>query len=62
MRAAKVPEDLNDALMGQSTKGSVSRSYGAKSIVARYGMPTLIDAVSRIAYVGLNLSCVARAP
>jgi hypothetical protein len=52
LRAAKVPEDLNDALTGHSTRGSVGRSYGAKDIVNRYGMPTLIDAISRIKYAG----------
>jgi integrase len=58
LRAAKVSEDLNDALTGHSTRGSVSRSYGSRDIVLRYGMPTLIDAVSRITFVGLDLSSV----
>ena len=56
LRSAKVPEDLNDALMGQATRGSVGRRYGARDIVTRYGMPTLIDAVERVAYSGLDLS------
>jgi integrase len=55
LRAAKVPEDLNNALTGHSTRGSVGRSYGARDIVMRYGMPTLIDAVSRITYAGFTL-------
>ena len=55
LRAAKVPEDLNDALTGHSTRGSVGRSYGAKHIMIRYGMPTLIDATSRIKYAGFAL-------
>jgi integrase len=55
LRAAKVPEDLNDALTGHSTRGSVGRSYGAKDIVIRYGMPTLIDAISRIKYASFAL-------
>jgi integrase len=55
LRAAKVPEDLNDALTGHSTRGSVGRSYGAKDIVIRYGIPTLIDAISRIKYAGFAL-------
>ena len=54
-RAAKVPEDLNDALTGHSTRGSVGRSYGAKDIVIRFGMPTLIEAISRIKYAGFAL-------
>jgi integrase len=56
LRAAKVPEDLNDALMGQATRGSVGRRYGARDIVTRYGMPTLIEAVERVTYSGLDLS------
>jgi integrase len=60
LRAARVPEDLNDALTGHSTRGSVGRSYGARDIVVRYGMPTLIDAVSRITYTGLDLSPITR--
>jgi hypothetical protein len=55
LRAAKVPEDLNDALIGHSTRGSVGRSYGARDIVIRYRMPTLIDAISRIKYAGFAL-------
>jgi integrase len=55
LRAAKVSEDLNDALTGHSTRGSVGRSYGAKDIVVRYGMATLIDAISRIKYGGFAL-------
>jgi hypothetical protein len=55
LRAARVPEDLNDALMGQSTRGSVARSYGARDIVTRYGMPTLVDAIARVRYDGLDL-------
>jgi integrase len=58
LRAAKVSEDVNDALTGHSTRGSVGRSYGSKDIVIRFGMATLIDAVGRIAYSGLDLSSV----
>jgi integrase len=58
LRAAKVPEDLNDALMGQATRGSVGRRYGARDIVTRYGMPTLIEAIERVAYSGLDLSAL----
>ena len=56
LRSAKVPEDLNDALMGQATRGSVGRRYGARDIVTRYGMATLIEAVERVTYSGLDLS------
>jgi integrase len=58
LRAAKVSEDLNDALTGHSTRGSVGRSYGSRDILTRYGMATLIDAVGRIAYSGLDLSSI----
>jgi integrase len=61
LRAAKVPEDLNDARTGHSTRGSVGRSYGARDIVGRYGMATLIDAVGRVAYTGLDLSSLVTA-
>jgi integrase len=58
LRAASVPEDLNDALMGQTGLGTVARSYGAKEIVRRFGMPALVRAVSKVKYPGLNLSRV----
>ena len=61
LRAAKVSEDLNHALTGHSTRGSVGRSYGARDIVARYGMPTLKDAVARVTYLGLDLSSILTA-
>jgi len=63
LRAAGVPEDLNDALAGQKNS-SVGRSYGAKQksgakdIVRRFGMPRLRDAVYGVEYEGLKLSKV----
>jgi hypothetical protein len=63
LRAASVPEDLNDALAGQKNS-SVGRSYGAKQksgakdIVRRFGMPRLRDAVYGVKYEGLKLSKV----
>jgi integrase len=63
LRAAGVPEDLNDALAGQKNS-SVGRSYGAKQksgakdIVRRFGMPRLKDAVYAVKYEGLKLSKV----
>jgi integrase len=63
LRAAGVPEDLNDALAGQKNS-SVGRSYGAKQksgakdIVRRFGMPRLRDAVHGVKYEGLKLSKV----
>jgi len=63
LRAAGVPEDLNDALAGQKNS-SVGRSYGAKQksgakdIVRRFGMPRLRDAVHGVKFEGLKLSKV----
>jgi integrase len=62
LRAAKVSEDLNDALTGHGTRGSVGRSYGSRDIVIRYGMPTLIEAVARVVYSNLDLSSVTAVP
>jgi integrase len=61
LRAAAVPEDMNDALMGQTGPGTVARTYGAKDIVRRFGMPALVRAVSKVKYPGLNLSRVRAA-
>ena len=54
LRAARVPEDLNDALTGHSI-ASVGRGYGAKDILRRFGMPALNDAITRMTYNGLML-------
>jgi integrase len=56
-RAARVSEELHDALTGH-TGSSVGRTYGAKDMVRRFGLETLADAVSRIKYPGLDLSNV----
>jgi integrase len=56
-RAARVSEDLHDALTGY-TGSSVGRTYGAKDMVRRFGLETLADAVNRIKYPGLDLSNV----
>jgi len=57
MRAAGVPEDLNDALTGHSN-ATVGRGYGAKDIVRRFGINSLTNAVKAVNYRGLNLSKV----
>jgi integrase len=59
LRAAKVGEDLNDALTGHSNGSSVGRGYGAKNMVQRFGLATLVDAVSKVSYPGLDLSAVS---
>jgi integrase len=56
-RAARVSEELHDALTGH-TGSSVGRTYGAKDMVRRFGLETLADAVSKIKYPGLDLSNV----
>src|SRR6266446_6317348 len=56
-RAARVSEELHDALTGH-TGSSVGRTYGAKDMVRRFGLETLADAVNRIKYPGLDLSSV----
>jgi integrase len=56
-RAARVSEDLHDALTGHAGS-SVGRTYGAKDMVRRFGLETLADAVNKIKYPGLDLSNV----
>jgi integrase len=55
LRAARVSEDLNDALTGHSG-GGVGRAYGAKEMVRRFGLPILAEAVAKVSYPGLDLS------
>jgi integrase len=57
-RAARVSEDLHDALTGHAGS-SMGRTYGAKDMVRRFGLETLADSVNRIKYPGLDLSNVA---
>jgi len=56
LRAASVAEDLNDALCGHVGHGGVARNYGAKDMVRRFGLARLADAISKLAYPGLDLS------
>jgi integrase len=55
LRAAGVSEDVNDALTGHSG-GGVGRTYGAKDMTRRFGMPRLAEAVMKVEYPGLDLS------
>jgi hypothetical protein len=57
LRAARVSEDLHDALTGRAGS-SVGRTYGSKDMVGRFGLETLADAVNRIRYPGLDRSNV----
>jgi integrase len=56
LRAAGISEDINDALTGHAGGGSVGRTYGAKDMVRRFGLPALADAVSKVSYAGLDFS------
>ena len=56
LRAAKVGEDVNDALTGHSGGNAVARGYGAKEMLRRFGLPVLYDAVANASYPGLDLS------
>jgi integrase len=54
LRAAKVSEDMNDALTGHSG-GGTGRRYGAKDMLRRYGAEALADAVAKVRYPGVTL-------
>jgi integrase len=56
LRAGGVGEDVIDALTGHSTKGSVSRGYGAKDMVRRFGIERLVEAISAAKFNGLDLA------
>jgi integrase len=55
LRAAGIGEDINDALTGHSG-GGVGRQYGAKSMVRRFGLAQLHQAVAKVEYPGLDLT------
>jgi integrase len=57
-RAAGVPEEVRKALMGHSDASTVSGGYGAKNMLARWGVNVLKDAIEKITYPGLDLSRV----
>jgi integrase len=56
LRAAGVSEDVNDALTGHAGAGTVGRSYGAKDMLKRFGLPILNGAVAKVCYPGFDLS------
>ncbi len=58
LRQATPDEELRDALAGRSSGKSVSRRYGAKEMVQRWGVKTLESAIDKIEYPGLDLSRV----
>jgi integrase len=59
-RAAGVPEEVRKALMGHSDASTVSGGYGAKNMLARWGVKRLKKAIEKITYPGLDLSRVRR--
>ena len=58
LRQATPDEELRDALAGRSSGKSVSRRYGAKAMVGRWGVQTLKQAMDGVTYPGLDLSRV----
>jgi hypothetical protein len=55
LRRATPDEELRDALADLSSGKSVSRTYGAKYMVERWGVQPLKEAVEKISYPGLDL-------
>jgi integrase len=56
-RTAQMDAEVRKALMGHSDT-SVSGGYGAKDMLARWGVDVLKEAVEKISYPGLDLSRV----
>ncbi|WP_461314916.1 DUF6538 domain-containing protein [Bradyrhizobium embrapense] len=55
LRRATADEELRDAIAGRSSGKSVSRSYGAKSMLGRWGVQALKQAIDSVEYPGLKL-------
>jgi integrase len=58
LRQGKVNQEIHDALTGHSQASTVSGGYGAKEMLARFGVAVLREAVEKVAYRGLDLSRV----
>jgi integrase len=59
LRRATPDAELRDALPGRSSgEKSVSRGYGAKYMIDRWGLTTLKETIDAISYPGLDLSRV----
>lgn len=58
LRRTTPDEELRDALTGRSSGKSVSRTYGAKHMLERWGVKALKEAIDKISYPGLDLSRV----
>jgi integrase len=58
LRQATPDEELRDALAGRSSGKSVSRTYGAKGMLRRWGVKALKNAIDKIEFPGLDVSRV----
>jgi integrase len=58
LRQGKVNQEIHDALTGHAQASTVSGGYGAKEMLARFGVEVLRAAVAKVAYRGLDLSRV----
>lgn len=59
LRRATPDEELRDALAGRSSSGkSVSRQYGAKEMLRRWGVQKLHEVICAVSFPGLDLSRV----
>jgi integrase len=58
LRQGKVNQEVHDALTGHAQASTVSGGYGAKEMLARFGVKVLRTAVAKVAYPGLDLSRV----
>jgi integrase len=58
LRQGGVNQEIHDALTGHSQGSTVSGGYGAKEMLARFGVKVLRAAVAKVAYRGLDLSRV----
>lgn len=58
LRQGKVNQEIHDALTGHAQASTVSGGYGAKEMLARFGVKVLRAAVAKVAYGGLDLSRV----
>jgi integrase len=56
LRAAGVDEELRSALAGHGWMSTINRGYGAKDMLRRFTPKTLVSAVAKVAYPGLDLS------
>jgi integrase len=57
-RAAGVSQEVHDALTGHARASTVSGGYGARNMLARFGIKVLKQAIESISYSGLDLSRV----